>query len=213
MIVVAGCSSGALDVDVVGEPPAECEAVPVGGNDDVGMGSEALTTVIARLPVGDADCTAPTTIVEQTTAFVMWTEAGAVRDELVPAEQRSTWTRSGDVCRVRVAITYRGGPAGRAGRVRPCDARMLSAAWASFADLPIAIDSVTIDGEPAAAAWTAAWADGTDASPACAPAATIDRDALGLEVATEIHIAIADWRRLQSTAPPMVAIRAAITVR
>lgn len=197
---------------MVGEPAVECEVPAAGGSDDVVPMTALLATLLVRVPVGDADCSAPTTRVEQTTEFLTWTDGGVEHDELVAAEQRSTWTRAGDTCRVRIAMTYRGGPAGRVGTVRPCDARLLSASWASFAEVAIAVDTIAIDGIPAAAAWPAMWTDGADPAVACAPAVTIERPSLGLEVGVELAVGIEDWRRLHSTAPPVLAIRAAITV-
>jgi hypothetical protein len=212
LVVMAGCSDPGREAPLVGEPPIECEPLPATGSDDVVPAGVPLAILVVRLPARDPDCSSPAVIVEQSAALLTWYDAGAERDEVVATVQTSSWSRAGDSCRIQIGLAYRGGPSGHAGTIQPCDARMLSAQWASFADIPVDVTTIAIDGLASAAAWPAPWAEATADGADCTPAAPIEREALGLELDVELSIALADWRRLHSTAPPVLAIRAAITV-
>src|SRR6185503_5688268 len=144
------------------------------------------------------------------TLALTWRDGSTRRDEVVPVEQRSSWQRAGTSCRISITLRYLDGPLGRAAQVDVCDAHTVSATPASFADIPITLDTISIDASSLPLAWPVPWSDTT--TPTCRNLAPLDNPSLGLAVTLELSMPLADWRRLHSGTPLIVTVDASITL-
>ena len=206
-LALAACAAPNETPRVVGERPPECGTPPTSGSGEIVTELGPPTVIPLALFMLDLDC-AQSTLLLQTSPRLGWRDNAGDHDEAVPASIRYGWQRAGTNCHVRMQMSIAGGPAGHPGTIRPCRADIISGDWASFAEVPVVLDALSIDGIQTALAGSLAWRGDPSTGP-CDQAA-IERAALSLAIDVELDIPLADWRRLPASAPPTLAVRAVI---
>ncbi len=209
-IAVPACETGRPALEVIGAPPAECEAVapdPAGESfDDSPL---PVSQVMLPIPTRDPDCASSTTI--QTYPSVLaWHDRGVVRVTQLTTTLRGTLLRSGAACHVRLVATHRGEPLGRGGAVQACGGVMMSIASDSLEDAAFTVEAMTLDGAPVSFAPPVTWGD--QSAPGPCQGTPIERAALSLEVVTDLSFPLETWRRLHAWTPPLLVVRVAVQV-
>jgi hypothetical protein len=198
LVALASCADGGRAAPLEGERPVECDPPTATGSDDVTEGDDPpLATLSALLILVDPDCTSPVALTSSGTAHLQWRDGPVDHLEILPVEQRESWQRAGSTCRIAIELTYGAGPLGRAARLRACSTRISNISPASFADIPVTLDTLTIDDVPRALAWPAPWTDATSGT--CRDTPPVDVAALRLSFRLDFSLPLSDWRRLHGT--------------
>jgi hypothetical protein len=204
VLALAACESR-HDAPVVGNPPAECEPPSDPTEDFTGP----VLTTIAHVPVIalDPDCAAATTIVETTDSLAWRHGPNETVSSSMSATVRTSQVRVDDTCRVTITVTYRGGFTGQLGTLQACDRVLTGETWASFADVAVALEGLSID-DTAVAPGPVEWAE----APGSGPCTLIADGPLALAIIAQLGLPIADWQRLHGSAGVALGMRLAIDV-